>query len=129
MFLKKVAALAEAAATHDISDLPIIVLSSRVTEEDPGSEGSYWEPASAPYRIYQIKRLEIQLKGLPEAKGYLEPIKVGDRLQAFFSFPGDEMERVEVGEKAARVLAVSWKKDILTLDTQMTGIWHCHLKF
>ena len=121
-FLTKVAVLAES-SLHDLIDLPVTVISARVTEEDPGDEGSYWEPASAPYRVYAIKRIEIDFKGLEEAKEDLSSIKIGDRVKAYFSFPGDEMERVEVEEDSARVLAVAWKKDILTLDTQMTGIW------
>lgn len=121
-FLKKVAALAKS-ILHDLTDLPITVTRARLMEEDPGDEGSYWEPASSPYRVYQVKQIKIDFKGLEEAKEDLSLIQMGDRVKASFSFPGDNMERVDVDEDSARVLAVSWKKEILTLDTQMTGVW------
>lgn len=122
-FSKKVAVFSDA-KTYDLRDLPIEVVSARLTEDYPGSEGSYWEPASAAYRVYRITRIKTDLSGFDDdLKEQIKEIKIGDRVKVEFTFAGDELEMVEVAESAARILGVMWQGDTLNLSLDITGYW------
>jgi hypothetical protein len=93
-FLKR---LSVASRTVDLADYRPDVVRSVLIEDEPGTEGSWEEPAWAPSRVYKITKLRLpNLDEYPELRDELRELKAGDQIRCNFSYKEDDGETCEV---------------------------------
>lgn len=113
-----------ASQTVDLADFVPDVLRSVMIEDDPGTEGSWEEPAWAPSRVYKITKLRLpNLDEYPELRDELRKLKAGDQIRCNFSYKEDDGNEYEV-EGLGAVYNLKWP-DIktLTFETKLFGVW------